>query len=1012
MSSTRPPSQVDVGSATSTSISHPELSEHCPTNTDGVVSVTAMALKNALKLAAFPGPLLAAMPEESENLRYVVLDDGEGSITPMRHHKGLFCAVVSKIPLPESALKEWNGEEGIQNEFNQNLSPIRYRVVKKCRGATVQTPDLRMVGGTVKGLDSVVELRTTVWISCTNACSRKRVVKYIDEELKSFKGNVERLGWRLEVRVDPDPVFTAAEYSVPPMNLTLERPIKLRDNTEMYLNVEVSENISACGRYLCTTFTKDREVTGHRLSRLGGLIELNGKTLMITTAHPMLERFMSDLDISSSCSSQCEQSVESDPESDDDTSDDECACDQSDLSEASESYQDLLGYKNPGTITRWKPIQLGGPINFLGLGRHSLMPQASGGQTPQHPLGTDFALFELIPEMINATNTYNNHGKYQTSVETYSPEQCMKAGPVDILMDDERPGRGFLLPQASGIYVRDIMLETRKVELDKPLARGTSGAWVVQGDRLRGMIIAACDGEPFAHMIAVEKLVPDILQSYPLGTEINLPNGSSTPLHRAASSGFVADVGLLLARDDVDANSDNRDGRTPLSLAAAAGHKAVVELLLAHHEVNTDSKDHRKRTPLSHAAENGHGAVVKLLLDTGRVDVDYQDGNGRTPLSYAVENGHGAVVKLLLDTGVTLPLRPPPPPVPSSDPYLITADNPSAPKPVAVHSLFEIAPSEALALLIAEVELLTRITGDDPPIPPPKSPTIPHMSGIQAEKENIVRSYSDKNLAKLRKQAELETKTLATKDPLKPDYNHGTPADLEVDSMRLKQHPGMMSPPPQSEPYIIVGADSQPVNLQHSAIIRKFYSKNEPPITINQYLQRLHQFCPMSTAVYLATSLYIHRLAVEERAIPVTRRNAHRLVLAGLRVAMKALEDLSYPHAKMAKVGGVSEAELSRLEISFCVLVGFELVVAMNISLGSKFTKQWRNSTPPAYGSWKGLEMSLVTDPGARRAQRSAEAELLIAGVKAYCRLGTQRAFARETHVQLDVEPQAFVQLD
>ena len=83
----------------------------------------------------------------------------------------------------------------------------------------------------------------------------------------------------------------------------------------------------------------------------------------------------------------------------------------------------------------------------------------------------------------------------------------------------------------------------------------------------------------------------------------------------------------------------------------------------------------------------------------------------------------------------------------------------------------------------------------------------------------------------------------------------------------------------------------------------------------------------MSTAVYLATSLYIHRLAVEERAIPVTRRNAHRLVLAGLRVAMKALEDLSYPHGKIAKVGGVSEAELARLEISFCFLAGFELVV-------------------------------------------------------------------------------------
>lgn len=96
---------------------------------------------------------------------------------------------------------------------------------------------------------------------------------------------------------------------------------------------------------------------------------------------------------------------------------------------------------------------------------------------------------------------------------------------------------------------------------------------------------------------------------------------------------------------------------------------------------------------------------------------------------------------------------------------------------------------------------------------------------------------------------------------------------------------------------------------------------------------RIHKFCPMSTAVYLATSVYIHRLAVEERAIPVTRRNSHRLLLAGLRVAMKALEDLSYPHRRFSKVGGVSESELARLEISFCFLTNFELRTTKEILL-------------------------------------------------------------------------------
>lgn len=308
---------------------------------------------------------------------------------------------------------------------------------------------------------------------------------------------------------------------------------------------------------------------------------------------------------------------------------------------------------------------------------------------------------------------------------------------------------------------------------------------------------------------------------------------------------------------------------------------------------------------------------------------------------------------------------PPPPPVPSSDPNLAVDAASRSPPAEAPQDLFKLPPVEALRLLSASVELLVCMTGDIPPTPPPRMPTDPQMSGLQAEKESIVRSHSEKNLARLRQQqdggsGQPHTPTPVTgKRPCDEAHESGktklqaysaaisaklasqagtAPAEEtgEIDGVTLKPHALRPSPSATGDesasssepsPYIIIGADSQPINLQHGAITRKFYSKNEPPISINQYLLRLHQFCPMSAAVYLATSLYIHRLAVEERAIPVTRRNAHRLVLAGLRVAMKALEDLSYPHGKFAKVGGVSETELARLEISFCFLAGFELVV-------------------------------------------------------------------------------------
>lgn len=115
--------------------------------------------------------------------------------------------------------------------------------------------------------------------------------------------------------------------------------------------------------------------------------------------------------------------------------------------------------------------------------------------------------------------------------------------------------------------------------------------------------------------------------------------------------------------------------------------------------------------------------------------------------------------------------------------------------------------------------------------------------------------------------------------------------------------------------------------FQLALLSRKFLSKNVPPIPLKDYLLRLHRYCPMSTAVFIATSFYITRMAVVDRVLGVTPKNVHRLVLAGLLVATKALEDLSWPHSRVAKVGGVSEQELSKLEISFCFLVDFELRV-------------------------------------------------------------------------------------
>lgn len=156
---------------------------------------------------------------------------------------------------------------------------------------------------------------------------------------------------------------------------------------------------------------------------------------------------------------------------------------------------------------------------------------------------------------------------------------------------------------------------------------------------------------------------------------------------------------------------------------------------------------------------------------------------------------------------------------------------------------------------------------------------------------------------------------------------------------------------------------------QSDALARKFYCKSAPPVTLPDYLARMHKFIPMSVAGYLAAGVYIERLTRkrsrrgqrdsffpltpvssnskstvpfeevlgeaadcqpdEAPLIEVTPKSVHRLLLSALRVAMKALEDAVYPHRRVALVGGVSELELSRLEVSMCFLADFELMVKL-----------------------------------------------------------------------------------
>ena len=248
----------------------------------------------------------------------------------------------------------------------------------------------------------------------------------------------------------------------------------------------------------------------------------------------------------------------------------------------------------------------------------------------------------------------------------------------------------------------------------------------------------------------------------------------------------------------------------------------------------------------------------------------------------------------------------PAPPDPSADPGVVPSIRSPAPEDGSTPEeldIWTLKPVTALKMLCRSIDALVRMTGDIPPTPPVIRSGTEEQETYAGFGRGMTTSLEQENLTPQRSRS-----------------------GDQIDGVPFKRTPIGSPEAHISEPTHVIGAHAEPVYIQHGAIARKFYSKRPPPISTEEYLMRIQKYCPMSTAVYLATSLYISRM-VAERVIPCTPRNIHRLLLAGLRVAMKALEDLSWPHARFSKVGGVSEVELGRLEITFCFLMDFELKV-------------------------------------------------------------------------------------
>ncbi|KLU92037.1 hypothetical protein MAPG_10984 [Magnaporthiopsis poae ATCC 64411] len=454
------------------------------------------------------------------------VNTAQNQVYPFPHAEGIYCALPSKLPLPCFELESWKRWK--QVELQYNLDSFRHEVGRKLKPgkATVEMPELRLSG---READGEVYLTPTIWILCGSVACRDKLRRWMRDA--SWVGSLE---YPVEIQFGAS-VLAGFSWS-------LERlgdmsfagpPLMLLDGiTGLYAHVEASlGGLPSCGRLVCFTALRDGNVLWRQFSRVGGMINVGSLRYMVTTAHGILERHYNKFPVS-----QEKVYVDGDDSS---IESDSGACDDAMLSdEVTSPLHTGLGYVDPAGTEHWGPIQYKGPINFLGIGNDENGLAPPGARPAMHPgSGTrapasDFALLGCEQEPFGLDHGAKLLPRFSfkslrlasaDELDTPHPRDFFGGGhtePTRVLMGRGCTESAFLLPQLSAIHTQGAKLETRKIELDSPMAPGTSGSWVIRDGELLGMVVAVYPHEPFAQILTSEKLVTDIKAAFPFEVDV------------------------------------------------------------------------------------------------------------------------------------------------------------------------------------------------------------------------------------------------------------------------------------------------------------------------------------------------------------------------------------------------------------------------------------------------------------------------------------------------------------
>jgi len=105
-----------------------------------------------------------------------------------------------------------------------------------------------------------------------------------------------------------------------------------------------------------------------------------------------------------------------------------------------------------------------------------------------------------------------------------------------------------------------------------------------------------------------------------------------------------------------------------------------------------------------------------------------------------------------------------------------------------------------------------------------------------------------------------------------------------------------------------------------------FEIKNNPNISLQNYLSRILKYIKPQPSTIIISLILIDKMC-ENSNIHLNKKNIHKIFLTSMIIAIKYNEDEYLTNNYYAKVGGILQKELFRLEYSFLNILNFNVYI-------------------------------------------------------------------------------------